>query len=88
MTNAFEPPDPGLMSATSNVPPAVPSVRQSSEPVAPSLAVKKTRPFAAVNNPGFELADPGAMSATSVVPAAVPSLRQSSVPVLGSVAAK
>ena len=66
------------MSATSLVPALVPSVRQSSFPVLPSLALKYSAPFATVSAPGFEPSLPGSRSLKSVVPAVVPSLRHSS----------
>ncbi len=68
-----------LMSFTSTVPAAVPSVFQSSAPFTPSLAWKYRTPLRTVKPYGQELAPAAVlMSFTSTVPAAVPSLFQSS----------
>ena len=77
----MELPLPGLMSSTSTVPAAVPSLFHSSTPLVPSLAVKKSVPFTFVSDRGLESPLPARMSLTSTVPAAVPSLFHSSTPV-------
>jgi hypothetical protein len=80
---------PTLMSLTSTVPAAVPSVFHSSVPVVPSLAVKNRVSPTILNSvddeegPEKVLIEPplGLRSLKSVVPAAVPSVLQSSIPV-------
>jgi len=71
---------PGHRSATSVVPPAVPSLRQSSDPCTPSSAENSTKPPRRTTSNGAPLSLPGQMSFTTNVPALVPSLRQSSLP--------
>src|SRR5204862_328845 len=80
----FELSGPGLMSPTSTVPAAVPSLFQSSRPFVGSEAAKKSVPFVFARSPGKEWPLPGLMSLTSTVLAAVPSLFQSSRPFVGS----
>ena len=80
----FEGPEeatPGLMSLTSTVPAAVPSLFHSSVPKSGWNAVKKSVPLTLVSQEGLEDPAPGLMSFTSTVPAVVPSLFQSSNPV-------
>jgi hypothetical protein len=78
----------GSMLVTSVVPPGVPSVRQSSMPVAASSAENRIEPRWTKKPDGDEPFAPAMMSLTSVVPAAVPSLRHSSVPAWLSSAVK
>jgi hypothetical protein len=74
------------MSARSAVPAAVPSLRQSSRPWAPSSAANTTvipvplEPGGTAKPSGLEPPAPELMSDTRAVPAVVPSLRQSSRP--------
>ena len=82
---------PGFMSASIDVPAAVPSVIQSSDPLVPSLARNSARPGAIEKNEPGTL-DPGTsepkdggrvrMSRNSEVPAAVPSVTHNSVPAI------
>jgi len=72
------------MSLTSTVPSEVPSLFQSSTPVAGSKAPKKSVPFTMVGSFQFESSGPGLMSLTSTVPSGVPSVFQGSHPVAGS----
>src|SRR3954469_23326179 len=65
---------PARMSETMAVPPTVPSLRHSSEPCTPSVAVKKTKEPAATRLPTCE------RLASLLVPAAVPSLLHSPSP--------
>ena len=78
-----EPLTPGLMSLTSTVPAAVPSLFHSSAPAVPSVALKKTAPPTPTKLAGDEELfaseiglTPGKMSLTSAVPAAVPAQRR------------
>ena len=81
--------DVGWMFMTSWVFSPVPSVRHSSRPVTPSLAVNSSWPLTTVIASGDELAVGMVLiSRTRYVPASVPSLRQSSVPSALVVAAK
>src|SRR6266480_3993619 len=75
------------MSFTSTVPVLVPSLFQSSAPVAPSLARKYSAPLKTVNPRGAEPA-PGLMFFTHTVPGSVPLVFQSSTPEAPSLAAK
>ncbi len=77
----------GLMSSTSTVPAAVPSVFHSSVPVTVK-AEKKTVSPTTVSSAGTDEPRPGLMSLTSTVPAAVPSLFHSSEPMRPIVLAK
>src|SRR5258707_14128140 len=77
---------PGLMSFTSTVPFAVPSVFQSSNPEAPSLAAKYSAPLNTVNPKGAEPPDPGLISFTRAAPALPPSFFQTSPPATPPVA--
>ena len=81
-------PEPGLISATINVPPDVPSDCQSSDPVAAVNAVKNSLPLKTVRYEGLLLEAPEAMSFTIDVPPDVPSEHHSSMPLKPSVAEK
>src|SRR5689334_14221460 len=70
----------GLMSFTIVVPAAVPSLRQSSAPLVPSLATNISTPSKLATTVGDEEEADGQMSCTRNVPAAVPSDRHSSWP--------
>src|SRR5271165_2749234 len=63
-----------LMSLTSRVPAALPSLFHSCRPWTPSSAEKKSVPSTTPSAAGYELKGPGKMSLTIIVPAAVPSL--------------
>ena len=76
------------MSETMAVPPAVPSLENSSMPVVLVVALKYSLPLKTVKFAGLELAVVVARFATSTVPALVPSDFQSSVPVVPSLALK
>ena len=84
----WEPCSKRLISDTIAVPPGVPSVFQSSEPLTPSSAAKNRVPFNPVKERGNEPSAPARMSATSTVPGPDPSLFQSSSPLTPSSATK
>ena len=86
--SGVDPCEPAQMSATRTVPAAVPSVRQSSRPLTPSSAVKKSTPPIAQPTTGSLPPWPGRRSATISVPRWVPSLFQSSEPFTPSLAPK
>src|SRR5436190_18089863 len=66
----FELSGPGLMSPTSTVPAAVPSLFQSSRPVVGSKAAKNSVPFTAARPAGGGWARAGLLALTAVSPAA------------------
>jgi hypothetical protein len=88
------PPGPGSRSTTIAVPPAVPSLRQSSKPCVPSSATKYRSEAVGSSSGKLRLpeysASPasGLTSTTSSVPAFVPSLLHSSQPWTPSLPAK
>lgn len=70
------------------VPEGVPSLRQSSRPMSPSLQAKMRVPARFWRLMGEELVVPGLMSLTRTVFEGVPSVFQSSRPVSSSMAVK
>ena len=72
---AKDEPGPGLMSFTITVPAAVPSLFQSSNPLVPSLAKKKSVPRTLVRSEMYAGPD-GLMRFTKCVPSVVPVLLQ------------